>query len=87
MPDRARLVGLMVSTEEPEPLTVDGFHEAEVRCGKPLRLRETVPVNPCSAETVIVSDPLPPRGICRVVGEAEREKSPAELTFSVTFTE
>jgi hypothetical protein len=87
VPDRAGLFTLMVNTEEPEPDTVEELHEAEVRCGKPLKLRETVPVYPCSAETVIVSDLLPPRGICRVVGEAEREKSPAELTFSVTFTE
>jgi len=77
----------MVSTEEPEPDTVKVLQEAEVRCGKPLRLRETLPVNPCSAETVIVSDPLPPRGICRVVGEAESEKSPVELTLKVTLTE
>ena len=31
--------------------------------------------------------PLLLREICRVVGEAEREKSAAEFTFSVTLTE
>ncbi len=77
----------MARIEEPEPDTVDGFQDAEVRGGKPLKLRETVPVKPCSAETVTVSEPLLPCETCRVVGEADREKSPAELTFSVTFTE
>jgi hypothetical protein len=77
----------MVRTEEPEPVTVDGFQDAEVRAGKPLRLSDTVPVKPCSAETVTVSDPLPPREIGNVVGEAESAKSPAELTFNVTLTE
>ena len=45
----------MVRMEEPEPDTVEGFQDAEVRVGKPLKLRETVPVKPCSAETVMVS--------------------------------
>ena len=77
----------IVRTEEPEPVTVDEFQDAEVRAGKPLRLIETVPVKPWSAETVTVSEPLPPRGICSVVGEADRAKSPVELTLSVTLTE
>lgn len=85
MPVRAGLFTRMVSTEEPERVTVEGFQDAEVRAGKPLMLRETVPVNPESAETVTVSEPLPPRGICSTVGEAEREKSPGEVTFNVTF--
>ena len=75
----------MVSAEEPDPATVEGFQAAEVRPGKPLKLRETVPVKPESAETVTVSEPIPPREICKVVGEAESEKSPGELTTSVTF--
>lgn len=87
MPDRAGLLTRIVRTEEPEPVTVDGFKDAEVRAGKPLRLIETVPVKPWSAETVTVSDPFPPREICNVVGEAERAKSPEELTLSVTLTE
>src|SRR6266481_3157126 len=74
----------MVSWDEPEPDTVDGFQEAEVRCGKPLRLRETVPLKPDSAVTVTVAFRLEPRGICRVVGEAKREKSPTGLTVIVT---
>jgi hypothetical protein len=77
----------IVKAEEPEPVTVEGFQDAEVRAGKPVRLSETVPVKPWSAETVTVSEPLPPRGICSVVGEADRAKSPVELTFSVTLTE
>lgn len=87
MPDRAGLFTRMVRIEEPEPVTVDGFQDAEVRAGKPLRLRETVPAKPWSVETVTVSDPFPPREICNVVGEADRAKSPAELTFSATLTE
>lgn len=86
MPDRAGLFTRMVKTDEPEPVTVDGFKDAEVRPGKPRTPRETVPVKPESAETVRVSEPVPPRETCNVVGEAESEKSPAELTTSVTFT-
>ena len=77
----------MVRTEEPEPGTVDGFHDAEVRAGKPPTLRETVPEKPETAVTVTVSDSIPPRGICNVVGEAESAIYPAELTFNVTLTE
>ena len=87
MPVRAGLLTRIVRTEEPEPVTVEGLQDAEVRAGKPLRLRETVPVKPETAETVMVSDPLPPREIWRVVGEAESAKSPAELMISVTFAE
>lgn len=87
MPALARLFTWILSTDEPEPVTVEGFQDAEVRAGKLLRLRETVPVNPWSAETVTVSDLLLPRTICSVVGEAEREKSPPELTLNVTFAE
>jgi len=76
----------MVRTEEPEPVTVDGFQDAEVRPGKPLTLRDTVPVKPESAVTVTVSNPLAPRPICKVAGAAESAKSPAELTISVTFS-
>ena len=77
----------MVRTEEPEPATVDGFQDAEARAGKPLRLSVTVPVKPWSAEMATLSEPLPPREICNVVGEAESAKSPAELTLNVTLTE
>jgi hypothetical protein len=77
----------MTSTDEPEPVTVAGFHVAEVRAGRPLRLRETVPAKPWSAVTVIVSEPFPPRETCKVAGESEREKSAAELMLNVTFTE
>lgn len=87
MPLRAGLFARMVSTEEPEPVTVDGFQDADVRAGKPLTLRETVPVKPETAVTVTVSEPVPPREICNVVGEAERVKSPAEFTLNVTLTE
>jgi hypothetical protein len=87
VPDRARLFAWIVSTDEPEPVTVAGFQVAEVRPGRPLMLRETVPAKPWSAETVIVSEPLPPLEICNVAGESESEKSPAELTVNVTFTE
>lgn len=73
--------------EEPEPVTVDGFQDPEVRAGKPLTLRETAPVKPETAVTTTVSEPLPPRGICSVDGEAESEKSPAEVTLNVTLTE
>jgi hypothetical protein len=77
----------MVRVEEPEPETVDGLQVAEVRDGKPLTLRETIPAKPWSAATETVSVPLPPRVICRVVGESDIEKSPAELTINVTFAE
>lgn len=87
MPVRARLFTWILRTEDPEPVTVDGFQDEEVRAGKPLTLRETVPVNPESAETATVSDPPLPRGICSVVGEAESAKSPVELTLNDTFTE
>ena len=87
MPDRAGLFVRIVRTAELEPVTVDGFQDAEVRAGKPLKLRETVPVKPWSAEMATLSEPLPPREICKVVGEAESAKSPAELTLSVTLTE
>ena len=87
MPVRAGLFARTVRIEEPEPVTVDGFQVAEVRAGKPLTLRETVPVKAESAVTVTLSDPLPPREICSVVGETDSAKSPAELMFSVTFAE
>lgn len=77
----------MVSRDEPEPGTVDGFQEAEVRAGRPLRLKETLPVKPWTAETVIVSEPLVPRGICKVALDSDSEKSPGELTFNFRFTE
>ena len=77
----------MVSVDEPEPDTLVGFQDAEVRDGKLLTPKETAPVKPEIAVTVTVSVPLPPRAICNVVGEAEREKSPAEVTLSVTLTE
>lgn len=86
MPVRAGLFARMVKADEPEPATVDGVKDAETRPGKPLKLSETVPVKPDSAETVMVSEPVPPRETCSVVGEAESEKSPAEFTLSVTFT-
>lgn len=87
MPVRARLFTWILRTEDPEPVTVDGFQDAEVRAGNPLTLRETVPVNPESAETVMVSKPLAPRAICTVVVEADSVKSPVELMLNVTFTE
>ena len=87
MPDRAGLFTRIVKTEEPEPVTVEGLQDAEVRAGKPPRLRETALVKPWSAVTLTVSDLFPPREICNVVGEADRAKSPVELTFSVTLTE
>lgn len=87
VPLLAGLFTRMVSTEEPEPVTVDGFQDADVRAGKPLTLRETVPVKPETAVTVTVSEPLAPRAICSVVGEAESEKSPAEVTLNVELME
>ena len=87
MPDRAGLLARIVNTEVPEPDTVDGLHVAEARTGRPARVSEIVPVKPCSAETVTLSERLPPRGTCSVVGEAEREKSPPELTLNVTLME
>jgi hypothetical protein len=66
---------------------VDGFQDAEVRDGKPLRLRVTVPVKPWRAATETVSVPLLPRVICRVVGNSDREKSPGEVTVKVTLEE
>jgi hypothetical protein len=36
----------MVSVTEPEPETVDELQDAEVRYGKPVTMRETVPVKP-----------------------------------------
>jgi hypothetical protein len=77
----------MVSVDEPEPDTPVGFQDAEVADGKPLMLNETAPVKPEVAVTVTVSAPLLPRAICNVVGEAEREKSPIEVTLNVTLTE
>lgn len=87
VPVRAGLFTRMVKADELGPVTMDGFQDAEVRAGKPLTLRETVPAKPESAETVTVDDPLPPRGICSVVGETESAKSPVELTVNVTLTE
>ena len=87
MPVRARLFTWILRTEDPEPVIVDGFQDEEVRGGTPLTLRETVPVNPESAETVMVSEPLAPRAICTAVGEADSVKFPVELMLNVTFTE
>lgn len=77
----------IVSPEEPDPLTVVELHDAEARCGIPLTVRVTGPVKPFSDDTEMVSVPVPLRGICNVVGAAESEKSPAEVTFNVTLTE
>jgi hypothetical protein len=63
VPDRAGLFTRMVKSEEPEPDTVDGLQEAEVRGGKPLRLSETVPVKPWSAATETVAEAVAPRAI------------------------
>lgn len=87
MPVLARLFTWILRTEEPEPVRVDGFQDAEVRPGNPLTLRETVPVKPETAETVTVSELLPPRETCKVVGEAESVKSPVEVTLNVRLTE
>ena len=46
VPERAGLVALIVSTDEPPSDTVVGLSEAETRCGIPLTLKETVPVKP-----------------------------------------
>jgi hypothetical protein len=83
----ARLLARIVSTEEPDPDTVVERYDAEMREGTPLTLNETVPLNPCTADTVTVSVPFVPRAICKVVGEAESVKSPEEATINVTFTE
>jgi hypothetical protein len=77
----------MVRVTDPEPETVDELQVAEVRYGKPVTLRETVPVKPLSADTVTVSLLLVLRETDRVVGESESEKSPVEWTVNVTFTE
>ena len=87
MPVRAREAAWILMTEEPEPDTDAGFHVADVREGRPAALRETVPVKPLSAVTVTVSRAVVPRRTARVVGDAEREKSAAEVTFRVTLTE
>jgi len=83
----AGLLARIASTELPDPDTVVELHDPEARDGTPLTLNETVPLNPCTADTVTVSVPVEPREICRVVGEAESAKSPVEVTINVTFTE
>lgn len=87
VPDLAGLFTRTVRTEESDPDKVDGFHDEEVREGKPPTLRVTVPVKPCSAVTLTVSEPVLPRPICSVVGDAEREKLPVDVIASVTLTE
>lgn len=44
VPVRALLFTWILRTEDPEPVTVDGFQDADVRAGKPLTLKDTVPV-------------------------------------------
>jgi len=44
VPVRALLFTWILRTEEPEPVTVGGFQDADVRAGKPLTLKDTVPV-------------------------------------------
>lgn len=87
MPERAGLFARIVKTAEPEPDTVAGFQDTLTRPGTPLTLSETVPVKPCVAAMVTVSEPVPPLTTCNDVGEAESAKSPAELTISVTLIE
>lgn len=87
MPVRAGLFARIVKTTAPEPDTVDALHDALTRAGRPLMLRDTVPVKPCVAVMATVSEAVPPLTTCNDVGEAESAKSPAEFTTSVTFTE
>ena len=87
MPDLAGLFTRIVRIEEPEPVMVDGFQEADMRVGSPFRLRLTVPVKPPAAATLIVSEPVLPRATVSVEDEADREKSPVEVTTNVTLTE
>ena len=78
---------LIVSVEEPAPDTVVGLRDAETCKGIPPMLNDTAPVNPWSADTVMVSWPEPPREIVRVAADALRAKSPAAVTTNVTFAE
>ena len=87
VPDRAGFVALIVSMEDPAPDTVVGLRDAETRCGVPLTDSETGPVNPCSADTVMVSVPVPPRAIWTVDCDALSAKSPADVTTSVALAE
>jgi hypothetical protein len=73
VPDRAGLLARIVNTEVPEPDTVDGLHVAEARAGRPARVSEIVPVKPCSAETVTLSERLLPAGPA-ALSEKRRER-------------
>ena len=81
------MVTLIVSVEEPAPDTVVGLSDAETREGTPPTLSDTAPVNPCSADTVMVSWPEPPREILTVACDRPRAKSPAEVTTNVALVE
>ena len=60
---------------EPDVEMDAGLNEALAPAGRPLTLRETVPLKPVPAVTVAVNDVPPPCATVREAGDAESEKS------------
>lgn len=69
MPPATEAVAESVSVLVPEPATLVGLNVPVAPEGSPLRVRETVPVNPPVAVTVIVLVPLAPPAVTVVVPE------------------
>jgi hypothetical protein len=76
-----------VRVEEPDPFTEVGTKDDVAPEGKPLTDKFTVPEKPFKAPTDTVYGTLPP---CRTdwdPGDAEMEKSGAEVTLNITVAE
>jgi hypothetical protein len=69
LPPATEAVAESVSVLVPEPATLVGLNVPVAPEGSPLRVRETVPVNPPVAVTVIVLVPLAPPAVTVVVPE------------------
>lgn len=85
VPTEAFRFGVIVNVVDPDPVTVVGLNEADVRDGRPVTEKLTVPVKPFTGAIVtenVVDDFL---ATVREVGVTERVKSAeGEVTTSVT---
>jgi len=75
------------SVEVPEPVTLVGLNVHVSPVGDTVEARETIPLNPLSAVTVIVDDPEDPEVKETLVGLAAIVKSGGAVTVTATVAE
>lgn len=84
VPLGAFLCAEIVSVVLPEPVTVVGLNVADVRDGKPLTLKLTLPANPFTEPIVTDVDPEPFLRTVKFDGFAETVKSGVVFAFTVS---